>query len=113
MDQGRAGGGAGGGAGGEGTESAEVGANRRGGGLGEGNGRAMSKRISLDNSRGEEVGSRGEADNEGVDLLSVSVSFDQSAVTFAPDTPDRDSLPANSPAKTLDHEEFLLTANKD
>jgi hypothetical protein len=90
-----------------------VGANEGGGGSGEGNGRAMSKRISIDSSRGEEAGSGGEADNEGVDLLSVSVSFDQSAVTFAPDTPARDSLPSDSPAKTLDQEDFLLTANKD
>jgi hypothetical protein len=83
---------------------------------------SISQRISLDSSRGEEAGSGGEGeeagsggegDNEGVDLLSVSVSFDQSAVTLAPDTPDRDSLPKTSPAKTLDQEEFLLTANKD
>jgi hypothetical protein len=48
----------------------------------------VPERKAAGTSRSEEAGAGGEADVEGVeDLGSVSVSFDQSVVTFAPDTP--------------------------
>ena len=48
----------------------------------------VPERKAAGTRRSEEAGAGGEADVEGVeDLGSVSVSFDQSVVTFAPDTP--------------------------